>query len=153
MEHGNRPIFSTKLGKIVYILADFGNRNIIKHGFFLFWQMRNGYLKYLERRSEIIPLRSLPIDSYDTYFCKLCPNLITLVALKRIKISEQKKSISINQCSKHVFFSKINIFECFAVYVFGKPRKFLGRTKIEETFIYKNSSKLIIQDFFKIYKN
>ena len=26
-EHGNRPIFSTEFGKIVHILADFGNRN------------------------------------------------------------------------------------------------------------------------------
>ena len=25
-EHGNQPIFSTEFGKIVYILADFGNQ-------------------------------------------------------------------------------------------------------------------------------
>ena len=33
-EHGNRPIFSTEFGNIVYILADFENRNIVGHGNF-----------------------------------------------------------------------------------------------------------------------
>ena len=31
-EHGNRPIFSTKFGKIVHILADLRSRNTGGHG-------------------------------------------------------------------------------------------------------------------------
>ena len=33
-EHGNRPILTTEIGNIVYILADFGNRNTGGHGYF-----------------------------------------------------------------------------------------------------------------------
>ena len=35
-EHGNWPILFTEFGKIVYILADFGNRNTGRQGDFTF---------------------------------------------------------------------------------------------------------------------
>ena len=35
-EHENRPIFSTKFGKIAHVLADLGNRNTGGHGNFYF---------------------------------------------------------------------------------------------------------------------
>ena len=34
-KHGSQPIFSTELGKVVHIFADFGNRNIGGHGNFI----------------------------------------------------------------------------------------------------------------------
>ena len=57
-EHGNWPIFSTEFEKIVYILADFGNRNTDGHGNFNFARYLTDILKLLEWKSKIISLRN-----------------------------------------------------------------------------------------------
>ena len=60
MEHESWLIFLTEFGKIVQILADFGNRNAGGYGNFLFWQISNGCFEIIgtENRNSY-PLRTL----------------------------------------------------------------------------------------------
>ena len=63
-EQGNRLIFSTEFGKMIHILADFGNRNTGGYGNIYIDSYLTGILKSLERHSEIVPLRN-PLHIFD----------------------------------------------------------------------------------------
>ena len=51
LEHGNQLIFAKEDGKIVYILVDFGKKNIARHWNVLFWGISNGNFETI--RTEI----------------------------------------------------------------------------------------------------
>ena len=80
-ENGNRPIFSTKFGNFVHILADYENRNIAEHGNFLFDRYLTDISNYLERISESVPLRTPP-SFISTIFNFVAVSMAMSVMLK-----------------------------------------------------------------------